>query len=168
MSRSECARVGDGTGRAAGREVRRHDLALVLGEVVAAEPVSRAAIAGRTGLTRGTVSSLVQELLDAELLTERDATRAGPGRPANPLQLNRSGPAGLGVPVGAELSALLDDLPVRCGGAGTDGGDARPPAPPLTRLARGPLALSPRHGRTQTPTRGVVGQSASAGLALRT
>lgn len=97
--------------RAAGNDVRRHNLALVLCEVVDGAPVSRAAIAGRTGLTRGTVSSLVAELVDAELLTELDAARGGPGRPANPLQLNRSGPAGLGVEIGVDhVAACVVDL----------------------------------------------------------
>ncbi|WP_218616238.1 ROK family transcriptional regulator [Pseudonocardia abyssalis] len=97
--------------RAAGGDVRRHNLALVLGEVVAAEPVSRAAIAGRTGLTRGTVSSLVEELLDAGLLDELAAEPSGPGRPANPLQLNRSGPAGLGIEIEVDhVAACVVDL----------------------------------------------------------
>jgi predicted NBD/HSP70 family sugar kinase len=97
--------------RAAGGDVRRHNLALVLREVVRAEPVSRAAIAGRTGLTRGTVSSLVEELLDAGLLDELAAERGAPGRPANPLQLNRSGPAGLGIEIEIEhVAACVVDL----------------------------------------------------------
>ncbi|MHA6780531.1 ROK family transcriptional regulator [Pseudonocardia saturnea] len=97
--------------RAAGSDVRRHNLALVLGEVVDAGAVSRAAIAGRTGLTRGTVSSLVEELLDAGLLDELAAERGGPGRPANPLQLNRSGPAGLGIEIEVDhVAACVVDL----------------------------------------------------------
>ncbi len=91
--------------------MRRHNLALVLREVVRAEPVSRAAIAGRTGLTRGTVSSLVEELLDAGLLDELAAERGAPGRPASPLQLNRSGPAGLGIEIEVDhVAACVVDL----------------------------------------------------------
>jgi predicted NBD/HSP70 family sugar kinase len=91
--------------------VRRHNLALVLREVADGEPVSRAAVAARTGLTRGTVSSLVEELLGAGLVTELAATRGGTGRPANPLQLNRSGPAGLGVEIGVDhVGACVVDL----------------------------------------------------------
>lgn len=83
----------------------------MLREVVRAEPVSRAAIAGRTGLTRGTVSSLVEELLDAGLLCELAAARGATGRPASPLQLNRSGPAGLGVEIGVDhVAACVVDL----------------------------------------------------------
>ncbi|HXV94556.1 MAG TPA: ROK family transcriptional regulator [Pseudonocardia sp.] len=91
--------------------MRRHNAAIVLREVAAAEPVSRARLAERTGLTRGTVSSLVDRLLAAGLLTELAPTPSGPGRPANPLQLNRSGPAGLGVEIGVDhLGACVVDL----------------------------------------------------------
>ena len=97
--------------------MRRHNLALVLGEVAAGEPVSRAGVAARTGLTRGTVSSLVEELIAAGLLTELAAARGGTGRPANPLQLNRSGPAGLGLEIGVDHAGRLRGRPDR-GGAG--------------------------------------------------
>ncbi|WP_219412955.1 ROK family transcriptional regulator [Pseudonocardia nigra] len=91
--------------------MRRHNLALVLGEIAGGEPVSRAGVAARTGLTRGTVSSLVEELLAAGLVTELAAARGTPGRPASPLQLNRSGPAGLGIEIGVDhVSACVVDL----------------------------------------------------------
>src|SRR5690606_15020168 len=93
------------------RTVRRHNLALVLGCVAEAEPLSRARVAERTGLTRGTVSSLVDELIAAGLVTELAAERGGPGRPAAPLQLNRNGPAGLGLELGVDrLGACVVDL----------------------------------------------------------
>ncbi|MEJ3652308.1 ROK family transcriptional regulator [Actinomycetes bacterium KLBMP 9759] len=91
--------------------VRRHNRALVLGYVAEAEPVSRARVAEHTGLTRGTVSSLVDELISAGLLTELSAVRGGTGRPASPLQLNRAGPAGLGLEIGVEhVGASVVDL----------------------------------------------------------
>jgi predicted NBD/HSP70 family sugar kinase len=93
------------------RTVRRQNLALVLREIAGAEPVSRAGLAQRTGLTRGTVSSLVEELMEADLVTELAVTRGGTGRPASPLQLNRSGPAGLGIEIGVdEIGACVVDL----------------------------------------------------------
>ncbi|WP_433558051.1 ROK family protein [Pseudonocardia xinjiangensis] len=82
--------------------VRRHNLALVLREVAGPYPVSRAAVAASTGLTRGTVSSLVEELISAGLVTELEAARGGTGRPASPLRLDPSGPAGLGVEIGVD------------------------------------------------------------------
>jgi predicted NBD/HSP70 family sugar kinase len=91
--------------------VRRQNLALVLQEIAEAEPVSRAGLSQRVGLTRGTVSSLVEELIAADLVTELAATRGGTGRPASPLQLNRSGPAGLGIEIGVdEIGACVVDL----------------------------------------------------------
>jgi predicted NBD/HSP70 family sugar kinase len=91
--------------------VRRHNLALVLGVVAGPEPLSRAGVAARTGLTRGTVSSLVEELIEARLVTELAAARGGPGRPASPLRLDPRGPAGLGLEVGVDtVGACVVDL----------------------------------------------------------
>jgi len=50
--------------------VRHANLGIVLQHVAAAGTRSRAQIAAATGLTRGTVSSLVSELIDRELLHE--------------------------------------------------------------------------------------------------
>lgn len=102
MSRVGAARAAD---------VRRANLALVLGEVRDREPLSRAQLSQRTGLTRSTVSSLVDQLLAGGFLTELGATASGPGRPGNPLQLNRSGPAGLGLEIGIDhVGACVVDL----------------------------------------------------------
>jgi predicted NBD/HSP70 family sugar kinase len=91
--------------------VRRHNLALVLEEVAGPEPLSRAGVAARTGLTRGTVSSLVEELMAAGLVTELAAARGGTGRPASPLRLDPRGPAGLGLEVGVDaVRACVVDL----------------------------------------------------------
>jgi predicted NBD/HSP70 family sugar kinase len=127
-----------GAGRMGAAGVRRHNLALVLREVADGEPVSRAEVAGRTGLTRGTVSSLVDELLAADLVTELAATRGGTGRPANPLQLNRSGPAGLGVEIGVDhIGACVVDLSGAVRSTRTAPSQHRdlPPRPGLERAA---------------------------------
>ncbi|MFD1233180.1 ROK family protein, partial [Pseudonocardia benzenivorans] len=90
--------------------VRRHNRGLVLGAVADAA-ASRAAIAARTGLTRGTVSSLVDDLLADGMLVELEAPRGGRGRPANPLQLNPSGPGGVGLEIGVDdVAACVADL----------------------------------------------------------
>jgi predicted NBD/HSP70 family sugar kinase len=67
--------------------VRIHNLALVLRQIVRTQPApSRADIASATGLTRATVSDLVQTLLDNRLVSERPAqASARAGRPAVPL-----------------------------------------------------------------------------------
>jgi predicted NBD/HSP70 family sugar kinase len=123
--------------------VRRHNLALVLREVAEGEPVSRAGVAARTGLTRGTVSSLVEQLIEDGLLTELAASRGGTGRPANPLQLNRSGPAGLGVEVGVdELSACVVDLSGSVRATRTIASDHRERAPDVGLAAAARLAAA--------------------------
>ena len=93
--------------------VRAHNLALVLQTVAnGADRPSRAAIAGRTGLTRATVSALVDDLIAGGLLIELDpAPRAGAGRPAAGLALAPDGPAGLGLEINVDyLAACVLDL----------------------------------------------------------
>jgi predicted NBD/HSP70 family sugar kinase len=65
-----------------------------------------------TGLTRATVSTLVDELLAGGLLAEVEpARRAGAGRPAVGLRLADDGPAGLGLEVNVDyLAAVVVDL----------------------------------------------------------
>ncbi|WP_431952635.1 ROK family protein [Actinacidiphila sp. bgisy167] len=74
--------------------------------------VSRAAVAAEIGLTRATVSTLVDELLASGLLVELGTQRPGTvGRPGTALALNDSGPAGLGAEVGVDhLAAVAVDL----------------------------------------------------------
>ncbi|WP_326581207.1 ROK family protein [Actinacidiphila glaucinigra] len=74
--------------------------------------VSRAAVAVEVGLTRATVSTLVDELLATGLLVELGTQRPGTvGRPGTALALNDTGPAGLGAEVGVDhLAAVAVDL----------------------------------------------------------
>ncbi|MEO3746306.1 ROK family protein [Plantactinospora sp. B5E13] len=93
--------------------LREHNLALVLRHIASASsPPSRAALAATTGLTRATVSTLVDDLITGRLLTEVDpAPRSGAGRPALGLTLAGHGPAGLGLEVNVDyLAACLVDL----------------------------------------------------------
>ncbi|PWI44416.1 ROK family transcriptional regulator [Streptomyces sp. ICBB 8177] len=92
--------------------MRRQNLALVMGEVAAAGPVSRARVAEATGLTRAAVSSLVEELRAAGLVAERGPAPSGRvGRPGSDLVVDAEGPAGLGLEVGVgHLGACLADL----------------------------------------------------------
>ena len=93
--------------------VRAHNLALVLQTVAnSADRPSRAAIAAATGLTRATVSALVDDLIAGRLLAELDpAPRTGAGRPAAGLALTPDGPAGLGLEINVDyLAACVVDL----------------------------------------------------------
>lgn len=87
--------------------VRAHNLALVLRHVATAPAApSRAAIAAATGLTRATVSALVDDLVGGQLLTELSPPpRTGAGRPAAGLALSPDGPAGLGLEVNVDYLA---------------------------------------------------------------
>jgi len=93
--------------------VRAHNLALVLQTVAnSADRPSRAAISASTGLTRATVSALVDDLIAGGLLTELDpAPRTGAGRPAAGLALTPDGPGGLGLEINVDyLAACVVDL----------------------------------------------------------
>jgi predicted NBD/HSP70 family sugar kinase len=81
--------------------VRRANLGVVLRHVASSGSRSRAQIAAETGLTRGTVSSLVTELIDLELLRDTGETTSprGVGRPGVALDI-----AGIVVGVGLEVN----------------------------------------------------------------
>ncbi|GAA5194959.1 ROK family protein [Rugosimonospora acidiphila] len=99
-------------GPARQRSLWQHNLAVVLDEVRAATPTSRARISQHTGLTRATVSALVDALVRARLVDEvGPAPRGGAGRPATGLVLSPSGPAGLGLEINVDyLAAAVVDL----------------------------------------------------------
>jgi predicted NBD/HSP70 family sugar kinase len=93
--------------------VRAHNLALVLQTVATSEnPISRAFVAAATGLTRATVSTLVDDLIDGGLLTEGEPViRTGAGRPAAGLALAPDGAFGLGLEINVDyLAACVIDL----------------------------------------------------------
>ncbi len=92
--------------------LRATNLSLVLRRVLA-DPggVSRAAVATATGITRATVSRLVDELISAGVISELAPLNPGRGRPAVPLvpRQGRFVSLGLEVNVGS-LSARVVDL----------------------------------------------------------
>lgn len=100
------------TGRtpAGQRTVRRHNLSLITAALAAA-PGSRAELAQRTGLTKATVSSLVDHLIARAVLVEGQPATAGVGRPARPVRLNPDGPVALGVEINVDyIAACVLDL----------------------------------------------------------
>ena len=71
---------------------RGHNRSLVLQTLYRSGTLSRADLARATGLTRVTISDLVADLMDENLVVEvgqRDGTR--PGKPATMLDINRGG-----------------------------------------------------------------------------
>lgn len=93
-------------------EVRRHNAALVLATVVSDGPISRARVAAATELTRATVGSIVDDLLDAGLLLEQGTSSAtGVGRPGTDLAVRPEGAAGVGVELNIDgITAVVVDL----------------------------------------------------------
>jgi predicted NBD/HSP70 family sugar kinase len=97
------------TGRSPARQdaLREHNLALVLQHIAAGEPVSRARIAAATSLTKTTVSSLVDDLIRARLVTELGPEARGKiGRPGSDLALNRTGYVGIGLEINVDYIAV--------------------------------------------------------------
>ncbi len=85
----------------------------VLGEIVVNGSLSRTAIAARTGLTGASVSRITRELIDAGLVTERQAEgeASGPGRRFVDLALNPEGGFVLGIGLNLfQQSVSLADL----------------------------------------------------------
>ncbi|MFE9656718.1 ROK family protein [Micromonospora sp. NPDC006431] len=120
--------------------LRELNLAVVLRRIAAAErPPSRAEIAARTGLTRATVSAVVDDLIAGRLVAEAEpAPRTGAGRPARGLVLAADGPAGLGLEVNVDyLAACVVDLTGAVRHHVVRRADLRPvsPADALNRLA---------------------------------
>ena len=79
--------------------VRDINLSSVLRYLQSAAPISRAQIAGMTGLNKSTVSSLVEELIDRGLVHEIGLNSSGTGRPSTLLEPNPQA----GMIIGAEL-----------------------------------------------------------------
>lgn len=106
------ARTNDHAEPARPRGMRRANLGLVLGDVMAHGPRSRATIAEATGLTKTTVSSLVSDLTRWGLLAEvgREEARAA-GRPGRLVALSGESVAGLGLEINVDyLATTVLDL----------------------------------------------------------
>ena len=93
--------------------LRERNLGLVAGAVFgASEPLSRAGVAAATGLTRATVSTLIDQLIGARILHELPAINDGrAGRPAVPLVPAARSVVGMGLEVNVDyLGARIIDL----------------------------------------------------------
>ncbi|MCA2185958.1 ROK family transcriptional regulator [Nonomuraea cavernae] len=87
--------------------MRARNLAVVLGEIRDAGPLTRAALAERTGLTKTTVSKLVSDLLDAGVVAENGAVRDGErGRPGVAVRLSGHRVATLGLEINVDYLAV--------------------------------------------------------------
>lgn len=116
--------------------MRARNLGVVLGEVRRSGPITRAALAEITGLTKTTVSKMVGDLLDAGMVAESGALRDGErGRPGTAVGLSGHRVAALGLEINVDyLSVCVVDLTLSVRLRRTQAVDNRA-APPVETLA---------------------------------
>jgi len=87
--------------------VRELNLSLVLRFIHNEAPVSRSQIAHATGLNKSTVSSLVGDLLERQLVYETGMNSVGTGRPATLLEINPKAGGIIGIELGVDFIAVV-------------------------------------------------------------
>ncbi|MFT4413946.1 ROK family transcriptional regulator [Fredinandcohnia humi] len=91
--------------------VKQENKSLVLKTIRELSPISRADIANQTGLNKGTVSSLVSELLDEHLIYESGPGESSGGRRPVMLLFNQVAGFSIGIDLGVNyLLGVLTDL----------------------------------------------------------
>lgn len=91
--------------------VKKENKALVLETIKNHSPISRADIANLTGLNKGTVSSLVSELLEEQLINESGPGESSGGRRPVMLLFNQLAGYSIGIDLGVNyLLGVLTDL----------------------------------------------------------
>lgn len=91
--------------------VKKQNKSLVLDKIISEEIISRADIAKKSGLNKGTVSALVNELLEAELIYESGPGESSGGRRPVMLLFNNQAGYSIGVDLGVNyLLGVLTDL----------------------------------------------------------
>ncbi len=91
--------------------VKKQNKSLVLKMIQRSSPISRAEIANVTGLNKGTVSSLVTELLEAQLIYESGQGVSSGGRRPVMLLFNQTAGYSIGIDIGVNyLLGILTDL----------------------------------------------------------
>ncbi|WP_160724460.1 ROK family transcriptional regulator [Bacillus sp. USDA818B3_A] len=90
--------------------VKKNNKSLVLQMIIDKEPISRADIAQVTGLNKGTVSSMVNELLEEDLIYESGPGESSGGRRPVLLHFNKTAGYAIGIDIGVNyiLSVLTD------------------------------------------------------------
>jgi predicted NBD/HSP70 family sugar kinase len=93
-------------------DVRRHHLSLVLETLLRDGKQSRAQLAQRIGLTKATVSALVADLLERDLVQEHEIRRSGAiGRPGTDIGPSGGSIGALGLQIEPDsIAACLVDL----------------------------------------------------------
>lgn len=91
--------------------VKQINKKLVLESVIKQEPISRADISQRVGLNKGTVSSLVSELIEEQFIYESGPGKSSGGRRPVMLLYNQNAGYAIGIDLGVNyILGLLTDL----------------------------------------------------------
>lgn len=91
--------------------VRHLNRSLILDQLRLRSPLSRADLAGITGLNKTTVSSLVDELMAGEFVREIGRETSGGGRPGMLLELNPDAGCIIGAEIGVgQINVILTDF----------------------------------------------------------
>lgn len=91
--------------------IRDINSTLVLETIVNTKPISRAAISKKLGLTKATISTIVQDLINRELVIEIGSDDTDLGRKPILLSFNKKAGYVISVDIGVEtISALRTDL----------------------------------------------------------
>lgn len=86
--------------------VRKQNTSVILNQLRLHAPLSRAELSARTGLTRSTVSGIVSELIDGNLVRETELQRGEVGRPGMSLTLNPEGGGAVGIEIGVDFISI--------------------------------------------------------------
>ncbi len=91
--------------------VKKNNTSLVFQTITQQEPISRADIAGQSGLNKATVSSLVNELLEKELVYESGPGESSGGRRPVLLHFNSTAGYSIGIDLGVNyVLGVVTDL----------------------------------------------------------
>ena len=90
--------------------LREMNLSAVLRFIYHEAPLSRSQLAGKTGLNKSTISSLVEDLLERRLVHETGINSAGKGRPSTMLEIHPQAGVVIAVELGVDFvgAALID------------------------------------------------------------
>jgi glucokinase-like ROK family protein len=87
--------------------VRKVNRSIILETLRTERTLSRARLADETGLNPSTVSNIIHELLDENLVRETELIQPAVGRPGRLLELNPYGGGALGVEINVDYIAIL-------------------------------------------------------------
>lgn len=93
------------------KEARQQNESLLLRDIWHHSPLTKAMLAQRNGLTKGTVSAICQDLDGMGLIRDAGQDRSGPGRPGGLIEMNPAARCSIGVEISTNYTAaVLTDL----------------------------------------------------------